>query len=91
VNLSAESFKTISETNFLADNFLIKLAKNIDQLLNVNFALVNYSGERILMFSSKIWPNLIILITRGIKRFVSSFIEKYCSMRECFRRYLKSC
>lgn len=67
MNLSAESFKTISETNFLADNFLIKLAKNIDQLLNVNFALVSYSGERILIFSSAIWSNLIIVITKGIK------------------------
>lgn len=67
VNLPNEKFKTTSEMDALANNFLMKAEGNIDRLINVNFVCAKSIEQGILSFSNLVGADLITLITHGRK------------------------
>ena len=67
VNLPNEEFKTTSEMELLANNFLMKAEGNIDRLINVNYVCERTVENGILNFSNAVGADLISVITHGRK------------------------
>ncbi|MGJ8743763.1 universal stress protein [Polaribacter sp.] len=67
VNLPNEDFKTSTEMDTLATNFLQKVDGNIDRLINVNYVCERSVESGILNFSNTIGADLIAVITHGRK------------------------
>lgn len=67
VNLPNENFKSTSEMDSLANNFLLKAEGNVDRLINVNFVCDRSIEKGILNFSNTIGADLISVITHGRK------------------------
>jgi nucleotide-binding universal stress UspA family protein len=67
VNLPNEKFKTTSEMDALANNFLMSAEGNVDRLINVNFVCAKTVEDGILSFSNALGADLIALITHGRK------------------------
>jgi nucleotide-binding universal stress UspA family protein len=67
VNLPNEKFKTTSEMDAMANNFLLEAEGNVDRLINVNFVCDKSIEKGIFNFSNAIGTDLITLITHGRK------------------------
>lgn len=67
VNLPNEEFKTTSEMEALANNFLLKAEGNIDRMINVNYVCDRTVEKGILNFSNAVGADLISVITHGRK------------------------
>jgi nucleotide-binding universal stress UspA family protein len=67
VNQPNEDFKTTSEMDAMATNFLLKAEGSVDRLINVNFVCDRSIEKGILNFSNAIGADLISLITHGRK------------------------
>jgi nucleotide-binding universal stress UspA family protein len=67
VNLPNEEFKTTSEMESLAHNFLMKAEGNTDRMINVNFVCERSVEKGILNFSNAVGADLISVITHGRK------------------------
>lgn len=67
VNLPNEDFRTTSEMDAMANNFLLKAEGNVDRLINVNFVCDKTIEKGILNFSNVIGADLISVITHGRK------------------------
>lgn len=67
VNLPNEGFKTTSEMDALAANFLLKAEGNTDRFINVNFVCERSIEKGILNFSNIVGADLISTITHGRK------------------------
>ncbi|WP_158840944.1 universal stress protein [Polaribacter sp. L3A8] len=67
VNLPNEEFKTTSEMEALANNFLLKAEGNIDRMINVNYVCDRSVEKGILNFSNAVGADLISVITHGRK------------------------
>jgi nucleotide-binding universal stress UspA family protein len=67
VNLPDENFRTTSEMDKMANNFLMEVEGNVDRLINVNFVSEKSIEKGILNFSNAIGADLISVITHGRK------------------------
>ncbi len=67
VNLPNEDFKTTSEMETMANNFLMKAEGNRDRLINVNYICDRSIEKGILNFSNAVGADLISVITHGRK------------------------
>lgn len=67
VNLPDEKFKTTSEMDKMANEFLMQVEGNVDRLINVNFVCEKSIEKGILNFSNAIGADLITVITHGRK------------------------
>ena len=67
VNLPDEKFKTTSEMDKMANEFLMEVEGNVDRLINVNFVCEKSIEKGILNFSNAIGADLITVITHGRK------------------------
>ena len=67
VNLPNEDFKTTSEMETLANEFLMKAEGNADRLINVNYVCDRSVEQGILNFSNAVGADLISVITHGRK------------------------
>ena len=67
VNLPNEDFKTTSEMETMANNFLMKAEGNTDRMINVNYVCDRSVEKGILNFSNAAGADLISVITHGRK------------------------
>ncbi|WP_298879283.1 universal stress protein [uncultured Polaribacter sp.] len=67
VNLPNEDFKTTSEMETMANDFLIKVEGNSHRLINVNYVCARSIENGILNFSNALGADLISVITHGRK------------------------
>lgn len=67
VNLPNEDFKTTSEMETMANDFLIKVEGNSLRLINVNYVCARSIENGILNFSNALGADLISVITHGRK------------------------
>ena len=67
VNLPNEKFKTTSEMEKMAIDFLMEAEGNVDRLINVNYVCEKSIEKGILSFSNLIGADLISVITHGKK------------------------
>lgn len=67
VNLPTENFKTTSEMDAMAHNFLMKAEGNTDRLITTNFICDTTVEQGILNFSKTIGADLITVTTNGRK------------------------
>jgi len=67
VNLPNEEFKTTSEMEKMANNFLMKVEGNIHRMINVNYVCERTVEDGILSFSNAVGADLISVITHGRK------------------------
>ncbi|MFK8058745.1 MAG: universal stress protein [Polaribacter sp.] len=65
VNLPNENFKTSSEMEALANEFLMEVEGNTDRLINVNYVCDRSIEQGILNFSNAVGADLISVITHG--------------------------
>lgn len=67
INLPDENFKTSTEMDKMANDFLMEVEGNVDRLINVNFVCEKSIEKGILNFSNAIGADLISVITHGRK------------------------
>ncbi|WP_299059845.1 universal stress protein [uncultured Polaribacter sp.] len=67
VNLPKENFKTTSEMEKMANNFLMKAEGNSDRMINVNYICEHTIEKGILSFANIVGADLISVITHGRK------------------------
>jgi len=67
VNLPNEDFKTTSEMEAMANNFLMKAEGDVHRLINVNYVCDRSVEKGILNFSNAVGADLISVITHGRK------------------------
>lgn len=67
VNLPNENFKTTTEMESLAADFLMEVEGNTDRLINVNYVCDRSVENGILNFSNAVGADLISVITHGRK------------------------
>ena len=67
VNLPNEKFKTTSEMEAMANNFLLKAEGDVHRLINVNYVCDRSVEKGILNFSNAVGADLISVITHGRK------------------------